>query len=538
MVLRRRHLMTAALALAGGGLLPVIGLREALAQARTQTLLVLQEAGPNSLDLHAPGANRPTQAIVMAIYDRLLGFGDRPMPEGHTHFVHDQLVPELAESFELAPDGRSVLFTLREGATFHSGNPVTAQDVKWSLDRAISLPGFPRNQMAAGSLLEPSQIEVVDARRIRVHWVRPDKLLLPNLAVAIPCIYDSKLLRERATAADPWAVEFARANPAGGGAFRVAAWRPGQETILERFGDWKSGTPTNVHRIIIREVPSAATRRALIERGDADVLLDLPPKDFAELVQSRRATVLPTPMAHTWRFLGMNTTMAPFSDRRVRQAVAWAVPYDEIFRAALFGRGRPLWGGPEEPTELSWPTPSPYRTDLDRARRLLAEAGLGNGFETTFHLDLAQATLHEPIGVLLQEGLAKAGIRIRLEKVPAGQLRGQLAQKRLPFFVEDFGAWFSAPDYFFFLAYHASNGVWNSASYVDAEMTALIDQARQERDGATYVTLIRRMFRKAFEDVPFIPLVQPFQDVALRNDVSGHRYLFHRQLEYRSFRKG
>ncbi len=222
----------------------------------------------------------------MAIYDRLVGFGDRPMPEGHTHYDHDRLVPELAESFEVAPDGKSVLFTLREGATFHSGNPLTAEDVKWSLDRAIALPGFPRNQMAAGSLIEPSQIEVVDARRVRVHWVRPDKLLLPNLAVAIPCIYDSKLLRERATVADPWAVEFARADAAGGGAFKLVAWRPGQETILERFANWKSGTPTNVQRIIIREVPSAGTRRALIERGDADVLLDLPPKDFAELAES------------------------------------------------------------------------------------------------------------------------------------------------------------------------------------------------------------------------------------------------------------
>lgn len=276
MVLRRRRMMTSVLALAGAGLMPVTGLRQALAQARAQTLLVLQEAGPNSLDLHAPGANRPTQAIVMAIYDRLLGFGDRPMPEGHTHDDYDRLVPELAESFEVAPDGKSVLFTLREGATFHSGNPVTAEDVKWSLDRAIALPGFPRNQMAAGSLIEPGQIEVVDARRVRVHWVRPDKLLLPNLAVAIPCIYDSKLLRERATAADPWAVEFARANAAGGGAFRVVAWRPGQETILERFANWKSGTPTNVQRIIIREVPSAATRRAKAGGTAAEAMITAP----------------------------------------------------------------------------------------------------------------------------------------------------------------------------------------------------------------------------------------------------------------------
>lgn len=535
---RRDLLRNSVLATAGGAMLPVASLRDAMAQSRAQTLLILQEAGPNSLDLHAPGANRPSQPLVMATFDRLIGFDTRPMPEGHLHYDHDRLTPELAESWAMAADGSSVVFTLRDGATFHSGNAVTAEDVKWSLDRAVTLPGFPKSQMNAGSLLEPRQFEVLDPRRIRVTWLRPDKLLVPNLATAIPCIYDSKLLKEKATTPDPWAVEFARANSAGGGAFRVASWRPGQETVLERFAAWKSGPHRSVQRIVIREVPSAATRRALIERGDADVLLDLPPKDFSELIQARRATVFPTPMAHAWRFLGMNTTQKPFDDKRVRQAVAFAMPYDDIFKAAMFERGKPLWGGPAEPAELTWPAPTPYRTDLERAKTLLAAAGLPNGFETTFHLDISQATLHEPIGLLLQEGLAKVGIRVTLEKVPAGQLRGQLAQKRLPFFVEDFGAWFSAPDYFFFLAYHGSNGVWNSANYIDAEMTQMIDQARGERDSTTYAGLIKRMFMKAFDDIPYIPLVQPFQDVAVKNNVTGHRYLFHRQLEYRFFSKG
>ena len=267
------------------------------------------------------------------------------------------------------------------------------------------------------------------------------------------------------------------------------------------------------------------------------MLLDLPPKDFSELIQARRATVQPTPMQYTWRFLGMNTKMRPFDDKRVRQAVAWAVPYDEIFQAALFRRGRPLWGGTAETMDATWPTPSPYRTDPDRARALLTEAGFPQGFETTFHLDIAQATLHEPIGLLLQEGLSRVGIKVNLERVPAGQLRGRLAQKSLPFFVEDFGAWFADPDYFFFLAYHGQNGVWNSTSYQDADMTAMIDQARTERDGTIYASLIRRMFSKAFEDIPFVPIVQPFQDVAVRQGVTGHRYIFHRQLEYRFFNK-
>ena len=532
--MQRRDLLTLA---TGSGLLGVASLREAVAQSRAATLLVLVEAGPNSLDLHAPGANRPTQALVWATHDRLMGFGNTRAAQGHDIYDYSNLTPEAAESWVVAPDGMSVVFTLRPGMTFHSGNPVTAQDVKWSLDRAVTLPGFPKNQMASGSLTEPRQFEVLDDRRIRVTYLTPDKLLLPNLTNAIPNIFDSQLVRARATSADPWGVEFTRANNAGGGAFKVAAWRPGQETILERFRDWKGGPQTSVQRIIIREVPSAATRRALIERGDADVLADLPPKDFSELIQARRATVYSTPMKNSWRFLGMNTQRAPFNDKRVRQAVAWAVPYEEIFAAALFGRGRKLWGATGPAEELAWPTPSPYRTDIDRAKALLAEAGHPNGFETTFHMDLSQATLHEPIALLLQEGLAKAGIRVTIERVPAGQLRGQLANKQLPFFVEDFGAWFDDPDYFFYIAYHGSNGPWNSANYVNPALTTLIDAARVERHGAAYEAQVRQMFAIAFEDVPFIPLVQPFQDVAVKNGVTGHRYIFHRQLEYRFFQK-
>ena len=535
-MLRRDLLRHATFATTAGGVLATTTLPQALAQSRSNTLLILVEAGPNSLDIHAPGANRPTQALVWATFDRLMGFADTTLPQGHKMYDYFHLTPELAESWVLSPDGTFIDFTLKQ-TKFHSGNPVTSADVKWSLDRAVTLPGFPKNQMNSGSMFEPAQFEVLDERRIRVHWKNPDKLLLPNLSNAIPNIFDSELLKAHATAADPWAVEYARANNCGGGAFKVAAWRPGQETILERFADWKGGPQTNVQRIIIREVPSAATRRALIERGDADVLADLPPKDFSELIAARRATVFSTPMANAWRFLGMNTQKKPFDDKRVRQAIAWAVPYEDIFKAALFERGRKLWGATDAPADLSWPSPSPYSTNLDKARALLAEAGYPNGFETTFHLDISQATLHEPIGLLLQEGLAKIGIRVTLEKVPAGQLRGQLANKQLPFFVEDFGAWFNDPDYFFFIAYHGSNGPWNSANYVSAEMTSLIDRARLERDSAQYEQMVRRIFAIAFEDVPFIPLVQPFQDVAVKNGVTGHRYVFHRQLEYRFFQK-
>ena len=124
---------------------------------------------------------------------------------------------------------------------------------------------------------------VVDDNTFRVDFLRNDKLTMPDIGVPVPVIINSELCKKHATAADPWAMEWCKNNDAGGGAYKVESWKPGQEIVYVRFDDWKNGPLPKIKRVIMRMIPSAGNRRALLERGDADISFDLPPKDFSEL---------------------------------------------------------------------------------------------------------------------------------------------------------------------------------------------------------------------------------------------------------------
>jgi peptide/nickel transport system substrate-binding protein len=199
-------------------------------------------------------------------YDRLVTFGRKTLPDGGLSYDHTKIEPELAEDFTLSPEGMSITFKLRRDAIFHDGAPVTAEDVKLSLDRAVTVGGFPTLQMAAGSLQKPEQFIVLDDHTIRIDFLHKDKLTLPDLAVVVPPIFNSKLARGRATDKDPWALEWMKTNDAGGGAYKLERWVPGQATALVRFDEWKSSPLPKIRRVLLREVPTAWNRRALMER--------------------------------------------------------------------------------------------------------------------------------------------------------------------------------------------------------------------------------------------------------------------------------
>ena len=201
------------------------------AQGRSETLIVVTESGPNSMDIHGVGANRPAYQASWNLYDRLMTYGVKTLGDGSKMYDYSVLKPELAESWTIAPDGMSVTFKLRKDAKFHDGTPVTAKDVKWSFDRAVTVGGFPTFQMKAGSLEKPEQFEIVDDTTFRVKLLRKDKLTMPDLAVPVPVVINSTLAKKNATANDPWAMEWLKNNDAGGGAYKLESWKPGQETI-------------------------------------------------------------------------------------------------------------------------------------------------------------------------------------------------------------------------------------------------------------------------------------------------------------------
>lgn len=533
--MRRRDFGAAAAALTLAGTLPVGFAR---AQTRAESLRVLSQAGPNSFDPIGVGVNRSAIQLHWNTYDRLLRFGTKTQPDGTLYYDYYRIEGELAERYEVGDAGRTITFHLRRDATFHDGTPVTAEDVKWSMDRVVASP-IGRSQFATGSMTSPDQFTVVDRHIFRITTPQADRFTLPNLAATYGIVINSRQVKAQAGAGDPWGNEWLKNNVAGGGAFRLEAHTPGQSITLSRFDNWKSGPAPGFRRVLWQVVPNGQSRRTSLERGDADIVQDLSPQDAVSLAQANlpNVRVLGVPMAGAFQFIGMNNAMPPFNNVKVRQAIAYALPYEQMFEAALFRRGRPLFGGvPNEADGTEWPQPHGYNTDPARARALLAEAGLANGFDTTFSFELSLAPVAEPVSLLVQEALGRIGIRVTINKVPPGQLGTLLERKEVPLFFEGSAAYLNDPDYFFRIFYHGRTR-WNFGSYDNPEFAALVDKTRYETDRAAYERDIGRMIALAKQEVPIILLWQPALDIGMLRSVDGYKYLFHRHLELRTLRR-
>jgi peptide/nickel transport system substrate-binding protein len=183
---RRELLKSAGAVAAGAAMLPFLK-TNAWAQS-TGTVVVLIGNTINSLDIHRPGTNRPSYQVAVNVYDRLVTFGTKKLPDGSLSYDYDKVEPELAESWQLSSDRKAILFKIKANATFWDGTPVTAEDVKWSFDRALALGGFPKVQMGAGGFVDPSQFVVVDSKNFRIDLKQPSKLALPNLGVPVAVI--------------------------------------------------------------------------------------------------------------------------------------------------------------------------------------------------------------------------------------------------------------------------------------------------------------------------------------------------------------
>lgn len=531
--MKRRHFLTSAATMGAATLLPRSW---AQAQTRAESLRLLSEGAANSFDTFSVGVNRDSIQVSWNVYDRLVTFGYKDIGDGVGYYDYFDIQPQLAERYEVAADKTSITFRLREDATFHDGTPVTAEDVKWSMDRVVASP-IGAAQFRTGSMTSPDQFVVVDDHTFRVDLPQPDRFALPNLALTYPIIVNSKLALQHATAEDPFAMDWLKSNTAAGGAFKIAQAEIGERILFERNDDWKSGPLPGFKRVLWQTVQASETRVAALVRGDADIVQDLPPKDVQSLLDNDRVKVVGVPTS-SFQFIGMNSQMAPFDNKKVRQAVAYALPYDDMFKTALFGRGRPLHGGkPGRPDTIAYPQQSGYDTDLAKAGELLAEAGLPGGFKTTFSYELSVATIAEPVALLLQEALGKIGIEVEIEKVPAGQLGTLLQDKKVPFYFEGSTAFLSDPDYFF-RVFYTGDSRWNFGSYKNAEFADLVAASRYEADQAVYEDQVKRMIEMVKDDIPIIILWHPSLEIGMQTDIRGYSYTFHRQLELKTLSRG
>ncbi len=511
------------------------------AQSRAETLRYVTGASVNTLDPNVPGTTREAFAVSLSTYDRLVSFGRKQL-NGKWVFDLDKITGELAESYDVSPDGLKITFHLRKDAKFQDGTPVTAEDVKWSLDRCVTAPVLGKAQLLTGSLTSADQFRVIDPLTFEVTLPKPDKLALPNFATVYPIIINSKVAKEHATADDPWAIGWLKEHTASSGAYMIESFKPGEQVIMKRNEAWNRGTADKAaffKRVIVQTVPEPATRANLVERGDADITVDLQASDVQALEAKGALKVISTPQYNAVTFISMNNSIPPFDNVNVRRAIAYALPYDDMFKAALFGRGTPLFGATYadgKPTTSAFPFPQPIKLDLDKAREYLKAAGMPDGFSTTFSFNVGQASTAEPLAALVKESLGKIGIKVDIQKLPDAQMSTQINEKKLPFFTEGIIAWLPSTDYFY-RNFYTGNQRWNYSSINNAELTALAQQARFEPDKAKYDEDGRKLNAIHVAEMPQIALWQPSQDAVMAASIEGYTYQFHRQVDYRDLRR-
>src|SRR6202051_3384215 len=318
----------------------------AQAQTRAETLRYVTGASVNTLDPNIPGSTRESFAVSLGTYDRLVCFGRKQL-NGKWVFDLDKITGELAETYDVSPDGLKLTFHLRKDAKFQDGTPVTAEDVKWSLDRIVTAPILGKAQLLTGSMTSADQFKVINPLTFEVTLPKPDKLALPNLATVYPVIFNSKVAKEHATAEDPWATAWLKEHTAGSGAYQIETFKPGEQVIMVRNEAWNRGTADKsafFKRVIVQSVPEPPRGANLVTRGDAAIVVDLQAGDVQSLEAKGKLKVISTPQYNSVTFVSMNNQIPPFDNINVRRAVAFALPYDDMFKAALFGRGAPLFG--------------------------------------------------------------------------------------------------------------------------------------------------------------------------------------------------
>ncbi|GAA1854184.1 hypothetical protein GCM10009836_37800 [Pseudonocardia ailaonensis] len=335
--------------------------------------------------------------------------------------------PFLAQSYDVSADGKVFTFHLRQGLKSQQGNELTSADVVWSFKRKFSSKGGGMPGYYAPMLTDiDKQVVAVDKYTVTFTIEQPGYgfTLLGNLAENIGSIYDSTYLQQHATADDPYAIKWGVSDMLNGnvgfGPYMLKSVTPNQEIVMVANPNYVFG-PLPVKTMIRRVVPDAATRANMLTRGDADVALDLRPSDQADLA-SNKDVFTPTATSNLYQSITMNTKQAPFDNQLVRQALAYAVPYDQIVKDVYHGRAyayqhllddkQPYYDGSALPK---------YTYDPAKAKALLAQAGIATPLTFTLTVSNASPSVQDS-AVVLAAAAKDAGFDVKINQVPAAQV--------------------------------------------------------------------------------------------------------------------
>ncbi|HHZ09878.1 MAG TPA: ABC transporter substrate-binding protein [Rhizobiales bacterium] len=455
--------------------------------ALAETVLRVDEVAVGELD-PAKATDYADSVLMFNVYDTLVlaaqGSGG--------------VVPHLAESWET--DGTTYTFELRGDVKFQSGNPLTAEDVVFSLDRMKAL-GQGLSYLFAGV----KGAEAVDGSTVRFTLSAPYSPFLSAL-LRLP-IVDKKLVMANLGEGDgemkDWGQAFLSTNGAGTGAYKVVSHNPQQETVLAKNPDYFLGVPAKAPDVVrYRYGLEAATVRTLIAQGEHDISSQWLPPEVLKSLAAEGAQLL-TESGGAGFYIKMNTAKPPFDDLNCRLAVANAFDYDAAIKMVAItdtvSQGSPASGPLPVGMLGSLPASEAYKRDLDAARKYLSECRYK---DFTVELSwIGEVPLEERFALLMQANFAEIGIKSEVKKVPWALFTEMVTKpENTPNISQVFvNAVTGDPDTLIYGMYHSSAaGTWQSPEYLkDSKVDELLDKGRtvtsQEERAAAYTEVSKRL---------------------------------------------
>jgi peptide/nickel transport system substrate-binding protein len=492
--------------------------------ARSNQLLVAAATTPPSLDWELV-FGREVYDHVFNLNDRLTRWKQVPAADEEGGFdlawqadnFQEITEPRMAEGWEVSNGGRTYTFSLRKDWPSHAGNEFTAADVKWTFERSFGVRGITSFYNSLATIKRPEDVKVLSKYTVRIELAEPGPDLLLTMSTFWRAVVDSKLAKSHATSGDPWAKRWLKDHDAGFGPFKLDDLSPGRHAVWVAHKEHPF--PPELDQITFKEVPASSDRLDTLTSREAQVAQFLSPTDMQRVQNSDGLRL--------WNFQGyviaqapMNPNYPPLDDARVRQALSYATPYRQILEKVYRGFAGPAAGPLSDHAAGFDPYLHPYSYDPERARKLLREAGHGNGFKTALAYNTADP-LGEPVCAQLRSAFKDVGVTLELEALPSSTYTNALFTGQRPMFFYQGGA--DSPDPAYALGvFYQSNSSNNWVGYKSAAADGCL--AKAGRPGLAWDRRVERHKRCAeiiARDAAWLWIAQPGFQVSTRSDVTG-----------------
>jgi peptide/nickel transport system substrate-binding protein len=489
-----------------------------------KTLIIASVKEAVTLDPHV-SFDGQSPLIWRGVYEPLLTL------KGETY----EVAPGLAKSWDISPDGLVYTFHLEQGVKFHDGSPFTAECAKFSLERARSLG------KGGSYVLDPvTEITALDDHTLRISLKTPLRSFLSALAGEYTPAYVVKpelvkahevITEKDGEKVSDWGEKYLYDHMLGTGPYRFVRWDHGQQIIIEKFKDyWGGWEDRHFERIIVKYIEEPATVSLMLQRGEADVAFGLTDqiKTDMDKMRDKGVVVYKHPSIETY-YIGLNCQKGPTADVRVRKAIAHSFPYEQFVKENLEGHGKVMVGflpsifmgfNPNIPT---------YDYNLDKAKKLLAEAGYPNGGFTIKYVWETGYEWKRPVAEVLQHNLKKLGIKMTIQELNNAAFNALLSNPDSADHAYGVVWWpgvASPADDFYSICHKnaQAGGGWNWVYYDNPEVNERIDKLDSILDDKAWYDNVTRIQEILYEEVPYLCLYESEYRLPMRENVKGFVY--------------